>query len=247
MSNLKFIRGNSFERLVANIATNEKRYSEATPWLDSYFGGSNWSVLSDIVAPESIQLQMPKSKTEHFDLENTRIVYSALKHLSPVQASDPRLWAYFTHVSHWEYMRARWPVEQYAGGDRFKQVMQERYFFMPDRSRALLRNGMARLWWYGYSSYDSTQDDPFALTAPLLKTLDITQNLLENAQGRSVEIAQTVLKVLHDRSFYEREAFRSLAKYINNIGGVTIIDALPAEELSVLITQKIDQLTESAA
>jgi hypothetical protein len=247
MSTLKFIKGGSFERLVANITTNEKRYSDAAPWLDSYFGGSSWSVPSDIVAPESIELQMPKSKIEHFDLENTRIVYSALKHLSPVQASDPRLWAYFTHISHWDYMRARWPAEQYVNGNDFRNVMQQRYFFMGDRSRAPLRNGMARLWWYGYSSYDSTREDPFELTGPLLKTLDITQNLLENAQGRSVQIMQTVLKVVQERSFYKREEFRSLANYINNIGGVTIIDALPAEELSDLVSRKIDQLTGQAA
>ncbi len=252
MSKLKFIKGNSLERLQANIVANEDRYSEAKPWLDTYFGDSKWYVESDIVQPEAIQLQMPKSKTEHYDLENTRVVYSALKHLTPVQASDPRLWAYFTHVSHWEYMRARWPVEQYSGEDRFKQVMQERYFFMPDRSRALLRNGIARLWWYGYSSYDGTREDPFELTGPLLKKLDVTQTLLENAFGRNTQITKAVLNVLLDREnqgkeFYVRDQVRDLGKYIGFIGGVTIIDALPIPELSALIANKVDQLAGAAA
>jgi hypothetical protein len=252
MSKLKFIKEPSLERLQANIIANEEQYSKDSPWLDSYFAGTNWFTDSDIPQLESIQLEIPTSKTELRDLENTRILYSALKHLTPVQASDPRLWAYFTHVSHWEYMRARWPVEQYSGKDRFKEIMQERYFFMPDRSRALLRNGMARLWWYGYSSYDETRKDPFELTGPLLKKLDVTQTLLENAFGRNTQITKAVLSVLLEREnlgkdFYVRDQVRDLGKYIGFIGGVTIIDALPIPELSALITGKIEQLAASAA
>ena len=248
----RFIKELSLDRLRVNIDANQASYAKDAHWLDSYFAGSNWFVDFDIPAPDSMQLQMPISRTETCDLENTKIVYEALKHLTPVQASDPRLWAYFTHVSHWDYMRKRWPVEQYVGKLRFREIIQERYFFMPDRSRALLRNGMARLWWYGYCSYDPLRADPFELTGALLKKLDVTQNLLENAFGRNIQITQAVLSVLLDRekegrSFYEREQVRELAKYIVQVGGVTIIDALPNEDIRSLVTGKIEQLTEVAA
>jgi hypothetical protein len=148
-------------------------------------------------------------------------------------------------------MRARWPVEQYSGKDRFREIMQERYLFMPDRSRALLRNGMARLWWYGYSSYDETRNDPFELTGPLLKKLDVTQTLLENAFGRNTQITKAVLSALLDREnigkdFYGRKQVRDLGRYIGFVGGVTIIDALPMPELSAMITGKIEQLATTA-
>src|SRR6267154_1013240 len=110
-------------------------------------------------------------------------------------------------------MRKRWPVEQYMGKERLKEVMQERYFFVTDRSRALMRNGMARLWWYGYCSYDEKRSDPFELTCALLKKLDVTQNLLENAFGRNIQITQSVLEVLlqrekEGRDFYVRAKVR---------------------------------------
>jgi hypothetical protein len=252
ISKQRFIKGNSLDRLRSNVEANQANYAKEKPWLDSYFGDSNWFVDSDIVAADSIELQSPTSRTETFDLENTRTVYSALKHLTPVQASDPRLWAYFTHVSHWDYMRKRWPAEQYLGKVRFREIIQERYFFMPDRSRALLRNGMARLWWYGYCSYDAKREDPFELTGALLKKLDVTQNLLENAFGRNNQIIQAVLSVLLERekegrSFYVREQVRELARYIVQVGGVTIIDALPAEDIRGLVTGKIDQLVLAPA
>ena len=212
MTKQRFIKQVSLDTLRANIEANQASYAKDTQWLDLYFSGSTWFVESDIAAADEIQLQMPTSRTGTCDLENTKIVYSALKHLTPVQASDPRLWAYFTHVSHWEYMRKRWPVERYVGKQRFRELIQERYLFVSDKSRALLRNGMARLWWYGYCSYDKNRSDPFELTGPLMKKLDVTQNLLENAFGRNIQITQAILSVLlerekSDQSFYKRKQY----------------------------------------
>lgn len=250
MKKLNFLKQNSLDRLQANIGTNQKRYVENTPWIGSYFPGSDWSVESNIVADASIVLKLPTSKTDLFDLENTRVIYSAFRHMTPVQASDPRLWAYLTHVTEWEYMRKRWPVEQYLGKDRLKEIIQERYFFMSDRSRALVRNGMARLWWYGYCSYDESRSDPFELTSVLLKNLDVTQSILERTFSRNTMVTKAVLGVLLDRelegkAFYVREKVRDLAKYIVQIGGVTIIDALDEPELRDIVNGKIEQLSST--
>jgi len=248
MTKLNFLKQNSLDRLLANIVSNQDRYAEDSSWLGAYFSGANWSQESNISLTESITLRLPKSKLVHFDLENTRAVYSALKHLTPLQAADPRLWAYMTHVTHWDYMRQRWPVEQYIGKPGLKEIIQSRYFFMSDRSRAPLRNGIARLWWYGYCSYDETLDDPFQLTDALLKKLDATQNILENAFGKNNQVTQAILRVLLERekegkAFYVRKRVRDLAHYIVQIGGVTIIDALDEAELREIVSGKIDQLS----
>ncbi len=246
MTKLKFLKLASLDRLRSNIVANQKRYMQDESFLNNYFGGTNWYVESTIVIPDQIDLQIPTLKSELLDLENTRIIYSALKHLTPLQASDHRLWAYFSHVSHWEYMRKRWPVEQYIGKERFREVMNERYFYLSDRSRALLRNGMARLWWYGYCTYDESRADPFELTAALLKKLDVAQNFAENAFGRNVEVIKTLLEVVLEHQFYERDPVRDLARYINSIGGVTIIDAIPRDDLREMFTAKIEQLSVAA-
>jgi hypothetical protein len=246
MTKLKFLKLSSLDRLRSNIAANQKRYMQDEPFLNDYFAGASWYVESNILIPDKIELQIPESKTELLDLENTRIIYSALKHLTPLQAADHRLWGYFTHVSHWQYMRERWPAEQYVGKERFKEVMNERYFYLSDRSRALLRNGMARLWWYGYCTYDEKRSDPFELTGALLKKLDVAQNFAENAFGRNVDVIKTLLEVVLEREFYEREPVRDLARYINSIGGVTIIDTIPREDLREMFTAKIEQLSVAA-
>ncbi len=247
MNKLTFLKENSLERLQANINANQHRYSDAAPWLNAYFSGSGWFQDSNVIQADSFQLRMPISKSDLCDLENTRIVYSALRHLTPLQAADPRLWTYLTHITHWEYMRKRWPIEQYLGKQNLRENLQERYFFMPNKSRALIRNGIARLWWYGHCSYDQTRQDPFELTTALLKNLDVTQSILERAFSLNTNVTKTMLSVLLDReragkAFYIRDNVRNLAKYMVQIGGVTIIDALDEPDLRELVSDKIEQI-----
>ncbi len=249
MEKLRFLRQSSFDRLQANISSNHHRYMEASSWLGAYLSGDVWAVESNTLKATPFSLVPPGSKLDFSDsdLENTKILYPALKHLTPLQASDPRLWTYLTHVTYWEYMRKRWPIEQYLGKSRLRENIQERYFFMPDRSRALIRNGLARLWWYGYCSYDEARNDPFELTAVLLKNLDVTQSILERTFSRNTFVTKAVLDVLLARElsgkeFYVREKIRDLAKYIVQIGGVTIIDALDGSDLRNLVESKIEQL-----
>jgi hypothetical protein len=148
-------------------------------------------------------------------------------------------------------MRKRWPAEQYMGEDKFKENIQTRYLFMADRSRALIRNGIARLWWYGYCSYDESRKDPFELTGVLLKNLDVTQSILERAFSRSAKVTKAMLGALLDRElsgkpFYVRDKVREVAKYLVQVGGVIIVDALDEVELRNLVNGKIEQLSAAA-
>lgn len=147
-------------------------------------------------------------------------------------------------------MRSRWPIESYAENERLVENVRERYFFMSNRDRALIRNGIARLWWYGYVSYDENREDPFELTKILLKNLDIAENLLGRSFSRNRTLTITVLSVLADlekmsRPFFDREKFRNLMKHINQIGGVTVLDALDSPDIQKVVTRKIEQLSKA--
>ena len=248
MANALIIRQGQLTRLYENIENNRSRYVRDETWLAEYFERDEWALPSTIDIATEITLVDPISKTDQQDLINVRNLYTALHHITPVQAIDDRFWVYLTHITFWTYMRKRWPAEQYVTSKRYKDNMQERYLFMPDRSRALLRNGIARLWWIGHSSFDSERSDPFELTAVLLKNLDVTQSITERAFSRNPVITRGILTALSElelagRPVYVRERIRDLVKYLVQIGGVTIIDALSATEIRDLVLRKIDQLT----
>ncbi|WP_017811630.1 DUF6339 family protein [Paenibacillus shenyangensis] len=244
--NLNYISEDSLDDIKSNIKNNILKYKMNEPWLTDYFGKAEWSFLSKIRV-EEIDLHMPASTTIHYDLENTKKVYNALKDLTLAQACDERMWVYLSHQTFWNYMRKRWPVESYLKKEKPEDAIRERYFFMSNKGRALVRHGIARLWWYGYVSYDEDREDPFELTAMLLSKLDIAQSLLERVFSGNRDITRAVLTVLHQKEKVEqisvkRETFRSLMMYVNQLGGVTILDALDRADLELIISEKLDAL-----
>lgn len=243
MKPVMYIRSAHLEVLRASIKGNIGRYSAEEPWIDRFFEDSQWFLESGVVLEDSLELRQPDA-TSLYDLENTEKLFTALRHLSPAQASDERLWVALAHKRFWSYMVRRWPAE---GKKRPIEFIRERFFFMPNRSRALVRNGLARLWWYGYLSYDEQRSDPFELTRILLQKLDITQSLLERSISNVQGMTRLVLEAL-ERSdqegipFTRREDFRDLMKYINEIGGVTVLDTLEKQELLGLIRVRIREI-----
>lgn len=247
---IKYIKAGVLDELKANIKGNSERYSEESSWLQDYFGNDLWSASGKFHMPEDINLKNSVGST-HSDLENTKILYTALKDLPFSVAIDERFWAYQAHVTFWEYMRTRYPAEKSKGlKDGPIGYLREHYFFMPNRDRALIRNGISRLWWYGYLTYDEARDDPFELTAALLEKLDIAQQLLERSYSRNPVITRTVLSMLIEKKgagdpFSHRAKFRPLMSHLNQVGGVTILDALKANDLEIIIDSKLAQLKDA--
>lgn len=124
--------------------------------------------------------------------------------------------------------------------------MKAHYFVPQAQSRALLRNGIARLWWYGHLTHDSTRTDPFELTAVLLSSLDTAKNLLERNMGRAPHVRFAFLDFIRtngDRlglsAGQRRSRIRETAKLLNLRGGVTLLDCLTRDELAAMLDEEM--------
>lgn len=239
--NIKYFREAQLEVIKSNTNKNLLKYKEDESWVKEYFSGEDYCFSSNINIRD-IKLNIPPKPREHKDLENTIIIYDALKDLTIPQATDERLWAYLSHVTFWEYMRVRWDFEKrYSKSDEVNFI-KERYFC--SSSKGFLRNGISRLWWYGYSSYDKSYSDPYTLTKVLLRTQDVAQNILERSFSRNQLLTKILLRVLHDREkngngFPNKDMFRQLSKSINRIGGVTILDALDENDIEKIVVKSL--------
>ena len=245
---LKYIKSGEFDDLKNHLSANKIKYAKEEVWLPEYFGHDQWLKESIYPFPEGLELMMPGSGDGHNDFENTKRVYTALKNIPFSVAIDERFWTYLTHVTFWSYMRARWPLEN---GEKTKKgalnYLREHYFFMPNKDRALIRNGISRLWWYGHVSYDETRANPFELTEVLLEKLDIAQQLLERSYSRNPLITKTILSQLLENktngdSFSTRPRFRPVMMHLNAVGGVTILDALDESDIKGLVLNKLEQI-----
>ncbi|MBR7941035.1 DUF6339 family protein [Burkholderia cenocepacia] len=250
MQKLPVFRENALGQLVSDIRPNLTKYKSEKSWVDDVFPGRVWSSPSKIAdLPEDLLL-LPDESSDH-DLENAQRLYEALHGLTLIQASDPRLWTYLAHVTFWRYMRKRWPIEKRAKGEDLESgygTVLKRYFLVGDRSRGVIRHGIARLWWAGYTCYIEGQEpeQSFALAKPLFSKQDVYASFMERAFSKNKTLMQAVLRPLlkrytEGRPFDVRDEVRALAKHLVLVGGVTILDAIDSAQMESIVEAYIQQ------
>ena len=210
---------------------NLARYTADAAWADAVPGVEPASFPTRLTLPRSLTLELPDGRDTK-DAVNARRIHAALPDLAPADAADPRLWAYLTHVTFWHYMRKRWDVANPANkGKTARQINYVREHYFLSGNRATVRNGIARLWWFGHLTHDPARDDPYELTDVLLSQLDIARSLLERSIGRSPAVRTGFLTFLLERrdellisGDKARKTVRHLAQQLHFIGGRAVLD-----------------------
>ncbi len=230
---IQFIKEKYLNQL-RNLAKEKERWLErcdiSNPWLTNYFGHENWYGDTNIEIQQSLELINGGSES---DRENSIKVYEFFKDkLTPVQACDQRLWVFLCHETCWNYMVARWKPE-------VERDISSRYFLDGNDSRALSRNGIARLWWFAHLTYDKSRKDPYELLDVLLSDQNVQHNLLERNFGRNRLILHTILEFIKTNSkVSKKEDYEQLGKIINRWGGVKLLDCLTKNEIIDYLNQR---------
>ena len=155
---------------------------------------------SSIIRDSSIEVEdfsfdMSQDNPVATDIENIRRVYNHMKGLSESRASDERIWVAFTLHQGLDYMRYRWMPKD--DGDKF-----DRFFFKNSRNghskRPLFRNGIARLWWIGYHTYDPKRTNPYELTEFVCRDQDYINNLLDIGFASNATISKATIYMTSD-------------------------------------------------
>ena len=185
-------------------------------------------------------------KPEKDDLDNIKIIYSALKDITDSQASDERLWSGLAHNYLWDYMQKRWPIPK----DKEKQAsfILQHYFFN-NGARSTVLNGIARLWWYGRIFYDeNNESNPYELIDYIGKDLNGKAYML---LGSNFSSNRRILRIfLYTIKKYEEEKnteltrpeFNELRKRVVLWSGKLAIDAIENELLEERIKNEIDKI-----
>lgn len=249
MSSLAIFKSTLVNALRSSIPMNIDKYLHNDTWVAEVSTRSNRDMQTGVEPIETLYLDFPENGNLK-DIENAIRFHKALRHLTPLQARDPRLWTRLTHVEFWPYMRLRWPVEKHmANRGRVARFVESRYFVPQSQSRALLRNGIARLWWTAQLSHDPDRENPYELTTVLLSTLDITQQIVERSMGRANNIIKGFLEFLLRNSGTlltggnkNRARIRRLARHLNMYGGVCVLDLLSQNEVMDLLEKELSRI-----
>lgn len=176
-----------------------------------------------------LKLRLPEG-SNHYDFENAKSLFEFYKNFSPVIATDARIWTYLAHTEYWQYMRRRWSLESPS-----EDYILEHWFLKSSNPSWLLRNGISRLWWGAFLTYDKDRSDPYELTKEAFSMLDYTRHLLPGTQGRSNNFRHALLEfvIKNDQLFskYKEARVRYLMRKVNFLGGYKLFGSLTKEPL----------------
>lgn len=237
--NLMYVSDLALAKMQRAVPENVGKYAGGARWASDVALGAGWARESGIAVEDLPPLTLYSPKD---DLENTRIVYNALRKLSPVQAMDERLWAYLTHATWWEYMTKRWENPN-------ENQIRSRFFLKNRGISGLVLNGISRLWWFGHLTFDPSLDDPYSLTKVLLKSQDIQTGLLQRTFGRSADVRRGALKFLDThwsmielagkKSGGASKVTQGLWIDLNLAGGVAILDSVGETQLGSILADSL--------
>lgn len=214
------------EEKIDTIATQLDKYGKEfkahdNSWLYSVLGESPF-VETKYRVPD-FELDMQADDAVSTDAENAKRVYERLNFFSESQAADQRLWAGLCLGQFYSYVQYRWPSSE-------ANSIRDHYFYGYGARRSKTRNALARLWWIGRLTKDSSREDPYELTKFLCSNQNYIQSVLERNFSDNPDIVRPFLRAILDGIdsglTMDSSTIKALSKYINLLGGVYILDTL---------------------
>lgn len=250
---IHFLKEDALIALKANVAANLTNYRKPTnEWIYDYFQGEDPFLEANFEC-EDFQLLVSQKYDEisYTDVQNARILYSALKNLTDTQATDERLWAGLCHYDLWDYLSKRWKMED----DKLtSQLVLSRYFISNafGRKRGLTVNTLSKLWWIGRLTYDQKRSDPFELlkyfetefstklllmfSNNFMSSFEITSGLLE-ALIYLEKVGYELKQKQNPKSSGKKEVYLKATGFLNVYGGTHILDYFTKDEIKTKIIE----------
>lgn len=134
-------------------------------------------------------------------------------------------------------MRTRWAInieseedDEDTGSDKLVARIGSRYFFKASKGKAFVRQGIARLYWAAYLTYDETNAaNPYEMTEYFLSKQDIFTVSTEHALARNKALLIGALKALKEHGELKRQEIRRFFVKLNQAGGIVVFDSLNIE------------------
>lgn len=250
-----FMKQSALDYIKANIGTlyiNYFKY-DSPEWIYDLFDYDPFEVFDNV---DDFELADLNQKPGEIDLQNCKILYSRLQHISDSQASDERLWAGLCNKNFYTYLRTRW---QYARRHLKKttddsSAIVARYFYKSTGRSGMFRNTLARCWWAGRLTYSEKYSDHWELLDAIgsedliSKISDIFYSNTYSSNAAITEGFCEGLKFYRDRGIYvsNRDHIRPTAQYLNAIGGGVLLDTFTAEEIKKIVVERLGLLIKGA-
>lgn len=259
MKKIQYFLEEAYDKLWDQVEINRGKYFSAEDWLDSFFSGMEYMRIStiDILLPEIVafsgRLTVDQRTIE--DIANVKQIYGNMRMLTPLQATNQYMWTCLAHTVYKEYVLHRWfddeKFDALSDEKKLKRIISR--FFATSNERSLNNNAIARLWWYGYISYDAqNRSNPFHLTEVLVSNTKFCTDFMQSHCCWNRTVGKGVLRAVADLipQLDKNEGisgyYRQLKKYLNRYGAVTSLDFLSEEDIYNLSMEYLQKQRKDA-
>ena len=163
---------------------------------------------------------------------NSQKVYKSYQNLTPVQATDPRIWVYLSHTECKNYITRRW-LSKHIPSDNKKQTLEINHLFLPGKNvrDKFVVNAVSRLWWFGYLANQVAPEEPELFLRVVFSQQDVAHQIITRSITSNIKLLRSIYCVMiegwHNGLLLKRDPMRNWMKKINFFGGVILLDSLP--------------------
>lgn len=189
------------------------------------------------------------------EVDNAKTLYLSMQHISDSEAVDERLWAGMAHGSFWGYMSAH-ILHDLEKNTRLKLddgLIRRRYFFdikRNARKRSLFIHSLSKLWWVGRLTFDAESKGHEFDSLELFRTAfshkainTFSSSFMANPEIRFA-LFDTALWLRNQGIEIKGDTMVPLSKFLNELGGQSVIDTFSREELSKMLKNHADDHIE---
>lgn len=232
---MKFLSEQKLSKLHNSISDNLERYAMGD-FLDLEHE-NGWAIESTLVMVDHDLLAQldGASSTAAADIENSLILYKALKGMTPAMAREERIWTRLAHIECIEYAKARWLTG--CSGEKLEKSIRL-HMFAPGLTAIRDDNALSRLWWNIHIASIANPDDPEGALRLMLKTADIRSNFVERTGTVSRRpLARALIRAMRNYPWItsSEAAFREFMKAINKNGGGVLFEGVEETEADKLV------------
>lgn len=241
---LLYLDQSAIDDLKMNYSIYENHFfDETNEWFLKKFNEKGWIKESKIQCKD-FELNYDEDFNVS-DRKNIEILYEALNNLNPANALDERLWAGMLFGQFWKYVKYR-RAEAFKSGDE-REILNS-FLFLRGTKRSCFINCLSRLWWAGYLLYDNKNSYHYK-AIDLITESAFSSNIMLLSSSNFMANKSLALGVMDCISSRKEKGekigryhFVEANKYLNCLGGITLLDTMTREEVQSIVNERLNKV-----
>jgi len=245
MNELRCLTSEAQDKLQDEIEENLALYKEiGFDYLMSFKPNTmDIGLKADLSPLNQLIIENPKEN----EVENSLLVWRALKNIPASLATENRFWTLITHVNCFDYTKARWP--ETVCDDEHESVKQiKKHFFAIGTGGYRDDNAISRLWWNAYIANNLRPTNIKSALELILKKADIRSGLVERTLSfYRPNLSRAILDKMEviDAITVKEHNFREFMKQINFFGGGVLFECMDNQQCASFVDKCWERAEQS--